>query len=38
MAEEQMKQEIREAIGAGARALSSLREAQEKLESDGLFL
>lgn len=33
MAEEQMKQEIREAIGAGARALSSLRAAQEKLES-----
>ena len=33
MAEEQRKQEIREALGAGARALTSLREAQEKLES-----
>lgn len=33
MADEQMKQEIREAMGAGARALASLRGAQEKLES-----
>lgn len=33
MTEEQKKQEIREAMGAGARALTSLREAQEKLES-----
>lgn len=33
MAEEQRKQEIREALGAGARALTSLREAQEKLDS-----
>lgn len=33
MCSERMKQEIREAVGAGARALVSLREAQEKLES-----
>lgn len=33
MADEKMKQEIREAMGAGARALTSLRAAQEKLES-----
>lgn len=35
MADEKMKQEIREAIGAGACALASLREAREKLESAG---
>lgn len=33
MADEKRKQEIREALGAGACALSSLREAQGKLES-----
>lgn len=33
MCDEKMKQEIREAAGAGARALVSLRAAQEKLES-----
>lgn len=33
MADEKRKQEIREAIGAGACALASLREAQKKLES-----
>ena len=38
MAEEQRKQEIREALGAGARALTSLREAKEKLESALLVL
>lgn len=32
MADEKRKQEIREAIGAGACALASLREAQKKLE------
>lgn len=35
MADEKMTQEIREAIGAGACALASLREAREKLESAG---
>lgn len=33
MSKEEMKQEIREAMGAGARALVSLKAAQEKLES-----
>lgn len=33
MSDERMKQEIREAIGAGARALVSLKAAREKLES-----
>lgn len=33
MADERMKQEIREAMGAGARALVSLKAAREKLES-----
>ena len=33
MSDESMKQEIREAVGAGARALVSLKAAREKLES-----
>ncbi len=33
MSDESMKQEIREAVGAGARALASLKAAKEKLES-----
>lgn len=33
MSDERMKQEIREAVGAGARALVSLKAAREKLES-----
>lgn len=33
MSDERMRQEIREAIGAGARALASLQAAKEKLES-----
>lgn len=33
MSDEMMRQEVREAIGAGARALTSLKMAREKLES-----
>lgn len=33
MSDERMKQEIREAVGAGARALASLKAAKEKLDS-----